>query len=129
MAADGQQDGVLDTLREIQQTQLQLLNSVESLTSKISSSAISTEALDPASKLPVAPLIPESKEGSKAKDAELSGDLAAIQSSFENGAAQPSSALSPSSRSGFTSRIVLTCVPFSLDDKPMRTGVSFKVIS
>jgi hypothetical protein len=115
MAADGQQDGVLDTLREIQQTQLQLLNSVESLTSKFSSSAISAEALDPASKLPVTSLLPEDDKDLKPKGADASGDLAPIHSSFENGAAQPSSALSPASRSGFTSRIVLTCVLPSLD--------------
>lgn len=109
MAADGQQDGVLDTLREIQQTQQQLLNSVESLTSKFSSSTISAEALGLAPKLPVTSLLPESSKDSKPKDAEASGGL-----SFENGTAQPNSALSPSSRSGFTSRIVLTCVLPSL---------------
>lgn len=106
MAADGQQDGVLDTLRDIQQTQQRLLSSVESLTSKLGSST-----LDPASKLPVTPLLSESVTDAKQKDAEASGDL---QSSFENGTVPPSSALSPSSRSGFTSRIVLTCVLPSL---------------
>jgi phage-related protein len=111
MAADGQQDGVLDALREIQQTQQRLLSSVESLTSKFSSSTISTEALDPASKLPVTNLGSESSQDAKSKDA---GELAAIQSSFENATAQPSSALSPSTKTGFTSRIVLTCVPSSL---------------
>ncbi|KAH6603365.1 gtp cyclohydrolase ii [Trichoderma cornu-damae] len=120
MAADGQQDGVLDTLREIQQTQLQLLSSVESLTSKFSSSAISTEALDPASKLPVTSLLPESSKDSTPKDTEVSGDVAPIQSSFDNGAAQPSSALSPSSRSGFTSRIVLTTYPKQLGIDPLQ---------
>ncbi|KAL7794973.1 GTP cyclohydrolase [Trichoderma ceciliae] len=120
MAADEQQDGVLDSLREIQQTQLQLLNSVEALTSKFSSSTVATEVLDPASKLPVTSLLPESIKDSKPKDAEVSGDLAPIHSSFENGAAQPSSALSPSSRSGFTSRIVLTTYPKQLGIDPIQ---------
>lgn len=105
MAADGQQDGVLDALRDIQQTQQQLLSSLESLNGKIGSSTISAEALSGAA------LLPGDSKDSKPKDAEVSGDLAPIQSSFENGTAQPSS--SPASRSGFTSRIVLTCVlPF-----------------
>lgn len=107
MAADAQQDGVLDTLRDIQQTQQQLLSSLESLNGKIGSSAISTEALSGAS------LLPGDNKDAKQKDAEAAEDLTPIHSSFENGAAQPSSALSPASRSGFTSRIVLTCVlPF-----------------
>lgn len=107
MAADGQQDGVLDALRDIQQTQQQLLSSLESLNGKIGSSAISAEALSAASLLPV------DNKDAKPKDAEAAGDLAPIQSSFENATAQPSSALSPASRTGFTSRIVLTCVlPF-----------------
>lgn len=109
MAADGQQDGVLDALRDIQQTQQQLLSSLESLNGKIGSSAISTEALSGAS------LLPEDVKDSKPKDAEVSEVLAPIQSSFENGTAQPSSSLSPASRSGFTSRIVLTCVLPLLD--------------
>lgn len=104
MAADGQQDGVLDALRDIQQTQQQLLSHLESLNGRIGSSAISAEALSAASLLPV------DDKDAKPKDAEAAGDLAPIQSSFENGTAQPSSALSPASRSGFTSRIVLTCV-------------------
>ncbi|PNP38156.1 hypothetical protein TGAMA5MH_09909 [Trichoderma gamsii] len=103
MAADGQQDGVLDALRDIQQTQQQLLSHLESLNGRIGSSAISAEALSAASLLPV------DDKDAKPKDAEAAGDLAPIQSSFENGTAQPSSALSPASRSGFTSRIVLTC--------------------
>ncbi|TFA99860.1 Uracil-regulated protein 1 [Trichoderma ghanense] len=121
MAADGQQDGVLGTLREIQQTQQRLLSSVESLTSKFSSSTISTEALDPASKLPETSLAPESSQDAKSKDAK---ELAAIQSSFENATAQPSSALSPSTRSGFTSRIVLTTYPkqIGIDPLPMDWG-------
>ncbi|PTB63584.1 hypothetical protein BBK36DRAFT_1144054 [Trichoderma citrinoviride] len=124
MAADGQQDGVLDTLRQIQQTQQRLLSSVESLTSKFSSSTISTEALDPASKLPVTSLAPESSQDGKSKDAEASGELAAIQSSFEKATAQPGSALSPSTRTGFTSRIVLTTYPkqIGIDPLPMDWG-------
>ncbi|KAL6693545.1 GTP cyclohydrolase [Trichoderma pleuroticola] len=112
MAADGQQDGVLDTLRDIQQTQQRLLSSVESLTSKLGSST-----LDPASKLPVTPLLSESEKDPKQKDAEASADL---QSSFENGTVQPSSALSPSSRSGFTSRIVLTTYPKQIGIDPLQ---------
>ncbi|KAK4082125.1 uncharacterized protein Triagg1_1937 [Trichoderma aggressivum f. europaeum] len=112
MAADGQQDGVLDTLRDIQQTQQRLLSSVESLTSKLGSST-----LDPTSKLPVTPLLPESVEDPKQKDAEASVDL---QSSLENGTVQPSSALSPSSRSGFTSRIVLTTYPKQIGIDPLQ---------
>ena len=73
----------------------------------VGSSAISTEALSGAS------LLPGDNKDAKQKDAEAAEDLTPIHSSFENGAAQPSSALSPASRSGFTSRIVLTCVlPF-----------------
>lgn len=109
MAADGQQDGVLEALRDIQQTQQQLLSHLESLSGKIGSSAISTEALSAASLLPV------DNKDAKPKDAGAAGDLAPIQSSFENGTAPPSSALSPTSRSGFTSRIVLTCVLPILD--------------
>ncbi|KAK0759314.1 hypothetical protein N5P37_008200 [Trichoderma harzianum] len=112
MAADGQQDGVLDTLRDIQQTQQRLLSSVESLTSKLGSST-----LDPASKLPVTPLLSESVKDPKQKDVEASADL---QSSFENGTVQPSSALSPSSRTGFTSRIVLTTYPKQIGIDPLQ---------
>ncbi|KAM0453195.1 hypothetical protein ACHAPV_008989 [Trichoderma viride] len=108
MAADGQQDGVLDALRDIQQTQQQLLSSLESLNGKIGSSAISAEALSAASLLPV------DNKDAKPKDAEAAGDLAPIQSSFENATAQPSSALSPASRTGFTSRIVLTGGSYSI---------------
>ncbi|KAL7943023.1 GTP cyclohydrolase [Trichoderma barbatum] len=106
MAADGQQDGVLDTLRDIQQTQQRLLSSVESLTSKLGSSAISAEALDPASKPPVTSLLLESNKDSKQKDAEASEE--------------PSSALSPSSRTGFTSRIVLTTYPKQIGIDPFQ---------
>ncbi|KAK6444112.1 hypothetical protein FP744_10000360 [Trichoderma asperellum] len=113
MAADAQQDGVLDTLRDIQQTQQQLLSSLESLSGKIGSSAISTEALSGAS------LLPGDSKDSKQKDAEASEDLTPIHSSFENGTAQPSSALSPASRSGFTSRIVLTTYPKQLGIDPI----------
>ncbi|GFP59824.1 uracil-regulated protein 1 [Trichoderma asperellum] len=120
MAADAQQDGVLDTLRDIQQTQQQLLSSLESLSGKIGSSAISTEALSGAS------LLPGDSKDSKQKDAEASEDLTPIHSSFENGTAQPSSALSPASRSGFTSRIVLTCVlPFL--DTLIAVGGSYSI--
>lgn len=122
MAADGQRDGVLDTLREIQQTQQRLVSSVESLASKLSPPTISTEALDTASKLPATNLAPEgSQDDAKCKDA---GELAAIQSSFENATAQPSSALSPSTRTGFTSRIVLTTYPkqIGIDPLPMNWG-------
>ncbi|KAL7930544.1 GTP cyclohydrolase [Trichoderma chlorosporum] len=112
MAADGQQDGVLDALRDIQQTQQRLLSSVESLTSKLGSSA-----LDPASKLPVIPLLPESDKDSQQKNVEASGD---IQSSFENGTVQPSPVLSPSARSGFTSRIVLTTYPKQIGIDPLQ---------
>ncbi|KAL6900250.1 GTP cyclohydrolase N terminal domain-containing protein [Trichoderma evansii] len=113
MAADGQQDGVLDALRDIQQTQQQLLSSLESLNGRIGSSTISAEALS------VAALLPGDSKDSKAKDAEVSGDLAPIHSSFENGTAQPSSTLSPASRSGFTSRIVLTTYPKQLGIDPI----------
>ncbi|UKZ94207.1 Uracil-regulated protein 1 [Trichoderma asperellum] len=113
MAADAQQDGVLDTLRDIQQTQQQLLSSLESLNGKIGSSAISTEALSGAS------LLPGDNKDAKQKDAEAAEDLTPIHSSFENGAAQPSSALSPASRSGFTSRIVLTTYPKQLGIDPI----------
>ncbi|UKZ83670.1 Putative GTP cyclohydrolase [Trichoderma virens FT-333] len=116
MAADGQQDGVLDALRDIQQTQQRLLSSVESLTSKLGSSALGSPALDPASKLPVTPLLLESDKDAKQKDAEAS----AVIQSFENGAAQPSSALSPSSRQGFTSRIVLTTYPKQIGIDPLQ---------
>ncbi|KAL7968509.1 GTP cyclohydrolase N terminal domain-containing protein [Trichoderma sp. SZMC 28014] len=101
MAADGQQDGVLEALRDIQQTQQQLLSHLESLGGKVGSSGISTEALSAASLLPV------DNKDAKPKDAEAAGDLA------------PSSALSPTSRSGFTSRIVLTTYPKQLGIDPI----------
>lgn len=113
MVSSNEQSDVMDTLKDIHQTQAQLLAAVESLSERFDSAMPGTEtSLSP----PVSSGKPsKTPSGNEDDSAPPTSSDSVIRSNLsEEATLQAPAPASPNQRSGLTSRIVLTCVDYAV---------------